>query len=377
VRTPRTVLLVSHEATRTGAPRIAVQLARSLRACGYDVTTLLRWNGPLEQEMSAASTRLVLEPLRRARAFVRMHFPGAAFTSRLEEAEALLTLLWLRPAAVYVNTVKSASYVRPARRLGIRVILHVHEVGALAERTLARYRLQRHYERIELVACSRATADELAALTGVDRGDIAVVPSLVDADEVVARADQGPSPIVRCRADEILVGACGMANERKGVDLWLQMIEVIRRIAPRGDLRFVWVGAHDDGPVRTASELGVDDLVEFTGELENPLPAVAAFDVFTLPSRADPFPLAVLEAMALARPVVAFAVDGVPEQVGETGVLVAPEDVLALAEEVVSLAGDAARRQRLGRMGSQRVREHLGIARFDREVCAVMAQEGR
>jgi glycosyltransferase involved in cell wall biosynthesis len=377
VRKPRTVLLVSHEATRTGAPRIAVQLARSLRACGYGVTTLLRWDGPLKREMDSASSRLVLEPLRRTRALIRMIFPGAAFTSRLEEAEALLTLLWLRPAVVYVNTVKSASYVRPACRLGLRVILHVHEVGTLAERTLARYRLQQHYARIELVACSRAAARELAVLTGVDREDVSVVPSLIDSDEVIARANDGRSPIVRQRADEVVVGACGMANERKGIDLWLQMVAAIRQLGTSVDFRFVWVGHHDDRPLQMATELEISDLVEFTGELDNPLPAVATFDIFTLASRADPFPLAVLEAMALRRPVVAFSVDGVPEQLGDTGVLVTPEDVRGFADAVVALADDRARREQLADGAARRVRDELGIAQFDRKVSELMSEVPR
>jgi glycosyltransferase involved in cell wall biosynthesis len=376
VRRSNTVLLVSHEATRTGAPRIAVQLARALEACGHRVTTLLRWDGPLRGDMESASSRLVLEPFRRARGLVRKLFPSAAFTSRIEEAEAFVTLLWLRPGVVYANTVKSASYVRPARRLRIPVVLHVHEVGALSARTLARYRLGRHYEDIHLVACSNAAAADLADVTGEPVARIAVVPSFVDQDRIVALAAAGRPAVRDADAGTVVVGACAVANERKGIDLWLRMIRAVQSTAGAPDLRFVWVGAYDQSTLDAAAELGIDDAVEFTGELENPLSTVARFDIFTLSSRADPFPLAVLEAMALERPVVAFAVDGVPEQVADAGVLVPPEDVDALARAVVSLADDPERRAELGRAAAARAAGALGIDRFDDAVGAVMRRVG-
>jgi len=80
--------------------------------------------------------------------------------------------------------------------------------------------------------------------------------------------------------------------------------------------------------------------------------------------------------MALARPVVAFAVDGVPEQVADAGVLVPPEDVEALARAVVSLADDAVRRGELARAAGARAVDALGIDRFDDAVCAVMRGVG-
>ena len=119
------VLLVSHEATRTGAPRIAVEIARVLTEHGDRVTTLLRWDGPLRRELATASTSLRLEPFRRVRAMVRRLRPRAHSTSRFEEAIAALTLRWIRPDLVYANTVKAACYVRPALR-GVGV----HEVRA-------------------------------------------------------------------------------------------------------------------------------------------------------------------------------------------------------------------------------------------------------
>ena len=63
-------------------------------------------------------------------------------------------------------------------------------------------------------------------------------------------------------------------------------------------------------------------VVEFVGPRANPYPHMRRFDVATLPSRDDPFPLVVLEAMLLGTPVVAFAVGSVADQIGSAGVIV-------------------------------------------------------
>jgi len=73
-------------------------------------------------------------------------------------------------------------------------------------------------------------------------------------------------------------------------------------------------------------------------------------DVLVHPALRDPFPLALLEGMALARPIVAAAVGGIPEMLvdGESGRLVPPDDPTALATAVVALLADGDGRRRMG-----------------------------
>lgn len=106
------------------------------------------------------------------------------------------------------------------------------------------------------------------------------------------------------------------------------------------------------------TELGLDDKFTFLGFKADVKPYAADFDVAVVPSvYPDPLPRAVIEAMALGRPVVAFDVGGVAEMLkdGETGTLVKGGDVSALAEEFVRYLRDPDLRARQGRAGRARV----------------------
>src|SRR5262249_6123924 len=113
--------------------------------------------------------------------------------------------------------------------------------------------------------------------------------------------------------------------------------------------------------------------VMFVGEVANPYPMVAALDIFCLTSRADPFPLVVLEAMALQRPVVAFDVGGVARQLGDAGTLVERENVGEMADAVVDLLKDERERKRLGDAGLSRVRANFDRRAFSARIVVVVS----
>lgn len=135
-----------------------------------------------------------------------------------------------------------------------------------------------------------------------------------------------------------------------------------------GDVRFRLVG---DGSLRAslerqARELGILDRFEFVGWSEDPLAEIAASDIYAVSSVTDTTNLTVLEAMALARPVVATAVGGIPDAVveGVTGRLVPPRDPEALATAIIDLASHGARRQQMGDAGRKRFESEFTLQRM-------------
>jgi glycosyltransferase involved in cell wall biosynthesis len=102
-----------------------------------------------------------------------------------------------------------------------------------------------------------------------------------------------------------------------------------------------------------------------------------ATDVLVLASKGwEGLPLTVLEAMASSLPVVASDVGGTREAIvdGETGLLFPPGDATALAQGILSLAGDPLLALQMGQRGLARVREHFTFQRMARETAALYEQ---
>jgi glycosyltransferase involved in cell wall biosynthesis len=312
----------------------------------------MRWGGPLVQDARATGSRVVFEPLRRTRAALRLWAPSRRLATWLEQIAAGLVVAAVRPDVVWCNTALSACYVRPARLLGRQVILHAHEAAAYLNQSLGRYRLGAYWDAVTLVGCAASVCSDLAAATHRPPSDVICLHSVADPERVVALSRLGKPDLP---PHGLVVGACGTADERKGVDLWLQMIDLLWPQVADLDPLFLWIGGTaPDGFADWAERSPFASRVRFVGRLENPYPWLAALDVFVLPSRTDPFPLVVLEAMLLGKPVVAFSVGDVAEQLGDTGVLVPPLAFGSLAAAVAALARDRVERERLGNEARRR-----------------------
>src|SRR5256886_1825910 len=131
-----------------------------------------------------------------------------------------------------------------------------------------------------------------------------------------------------------------------------------------------------DGPLRGDLEarirkLNLSDRVHLLGSLSQGavLEKLRSADIFALASvidnqaASDVFPTVIIEAMAAARPVVSTRLAGIPESVvdGETGLLVSPEDTMALSEALGRLMEDAKLRLHYGRAGRARIEQHFRI----------------
>ncbi len=159
-----------------------------------------------------------------------------------------------------------------------------------------------------------------------------------------------------------LVGVVGRLEPQKGHAYLLDAWPAVTRELP--DARLLLVG---DGGLRGALEdqaraRGVAGSVIFAGFRADVPRMLDAIDVLCLPSLYEGMPLTAIEAAAMARPVVATAVDGTPEVVreGHTGRLVPPADPPALARALLDLLRDPDGARRLGQAGRD-----WALARFD------------
>jgi len=160
-----------------------------------------------------------------------------------------------------------------------------------------------------------------------------------------------------------VVGAVTVFRPQKRLDLWLDAAVRIRHRFP--EARFLLVG---HGPLAEridvqARESGLGEALVRPGLQDDVRSWIDAMDVFLMSSDFEGLPLALLEAMAMERPVVATTVGGIPEVVdsGRHGVLVPPGRPDRLAEEVVGLLADPGRARRLAVSACRRVEADFSI----------------
>lgn len=196
----------------------------------------------------------------------------------------------------------------------------------------------------------------------------------------VPTSDVTPTGEFRARLgvrDEVLIGTVATLIRQKGLDDLLMVAQTLHESGRPA--RFVVVG---DGHLRVElerrrAELGLEDTVTFAGWVKDAsLLAVPEFDVFFQPSLWEAMSIAVLEAMAVGRPVVATRVGENPHILtdGEDGLLVEPRNVSAMAEALGRLVDDAGLRQRLGTAARATIAQRFTVEHMTHEYERIYAE---
>jgi glycosyltransferase involved in cell wall biosynthesis len=155
--------------------------------------------------------------------------------------------------------------------------------------------------------------------------------------------------------------------------------EILQRVP---GLRFVIMGAeyaphleHAARLRRQVTEDGLDGAVTFLGYRDDAVELMSGCDAVLIPSTVDPsglgregFPLTALEAMAIGTPVIGYDHGGLPELVGDCGVLVPPDDRPSLRDAILNVVGDESLRARLASCGPERVATRFALPRFVEEM---------
>ena len=175
------------------------------------------------------------------------------------------------------------------------------------------------------------------------------------------------------RDTQFVITTVGRLSREKGHCFLLEAAQSILDEYP--DARFLIVG---DGPLRSqleqqAKSLGINTAVIFAGYQVDVAGFLGASDLFVLPSLREGTPNALLEAMALAKPVVVSRMGGVPEivQDSETGLLVSPEDPKSMARAILALMRDRNRAAAMGQRARQFIEQNFNVQRLAREIVAV------
>jgi glycosyltransferase involved in cell wall biosynthesis len=364
-----------------GGPSIqAITLSERLADRGFD--TLLV-HGQLDA--GEGDMRYLLHPsvaVRHMRTLRRSLSP-------LHDAMALAQLLDIvrdfRPHIVHTHMAKAGTVGRTAaaiynatagRRTRSRIVHtyhgHVLEGYFGAARTRVFLGIERQLARVtdRLIAISPQIRRELFETNGIGMAsqyrvvplgfDLGSLAAIDDARRREARAALGLDGAART------VTTVGRLTAIKHHVLFLETAALVALREPRATFLIVGDGDLRSMLERTAERLGIAERVRFLGWRRDLETIYGATDVFLLTSRNEGTPVALIEALAAAVPVVSTNVGGVADVVesDRVGLLAPFGDADALADGVVGLLNDPERRRRVGEAGRRSVVARYGVHRL-------------
>jgi glycosyltransferase involved in cell wall biosynthesis len=226
-----------------------------------------------------------------------------------------------------------------------------------------------------IITTGQVTKELLMERLGVPARRIFSIPTGVALTEFVPQEKSRELLAqVKIPADAFIFGSVAVLRSWKG---HLYLLEAFQKLIADGVRAFlVLVG---EGPYRVVIEekiaqLGVQPWVRLAGFRDQVAPWFALMDVVVLASYANEgVPQSLLQALAMAKPVVGTAVGGIPEVVieGETGLLAPPRNPQELARVMARLMADPNYRRVLGRQGRELVVERFSLEQMAAEIEAV------
>jgi len=215
-------------------------------------------------------------------------------------------------------------------------------------------------------AVSQGAQKSIAVFSGRNPSDFRVINNPVDTS--VFKPDLRNRDTTRkffgLAENQFVMGTVARLDSVKGHEVLIQAAKKIVSEIPGS--HFVFIG---DGPLRSTLEervklCGLEDHITFLGWKRNINEILPGFDLFVLPSLREGLPLSIIEAMACGLLVVASNVGGVPEVLGDVGILVPPGDPDALAEAVIEIYSQSEKRPSFKDDARKRVIERFSLEKI-------------
>ena len=373
------ILFVSHEATRTGAPKIILNIVRQFQEkTDLNLQSILHSGGFLAEEFGHYSEVDCLNLPRES----------------TEELSRIIRKICLRhkdnpPILAICNSMESRFIAYELQKQGIPVVFLIHELPSSYE--------VEDYQKV--YACAEriifpvdVVHDSTHEKLSLPAGKCSVVPQGLlnpqfaqDLDRERVRNQIRQE--LKLPEDAYIVLGCGTLDLRKGIDHYCGVARTLlrKKRSPR-PIHFVWLGEGDRW-AHTPYHYAMLDVekskifhnVHFIGEREDVQPWFAGSDVFVLTSRVDPFPCVIHEAMAAKLPVISFDSSGGATQCLSqgAGLTVPYADYEAMSERILLLAANQAIADNIREVAYKKVYDEFCFDKYTDHLIRVAEQTTR
>jgi L-malate glycosyltransferase len=368
------VLFYNHTSEVSGAERMLLLILARLDRAVFE-PVLICPRGPLEK--LARELRIKVETT---------SVLDARFTWRVDRlfhyAQSFLqTIRLIRhqikevdPDLIHANSIRSG-LVATAATVGMkmRVVWHLHDILPRHPLSTSIRVFAGFSSRTRMIAVSNAVADNFSGrFRWLLKNRVKVILNAIDLEKFEAGAPTRRAARLRLglKSETLAFGIVGQLTPRKG------QLEVIRAFAranlPESVLLVVGAAIFNrdhDYALKIQAEakaLGVSGRVLMLGNRDDVSTVMQSLDLLVVNSTAEPFGLVIVEAMACGTPVLAAAVDGIPEivQHAKTGWLTPPKNEGALAHAMFELGNDRILLERMGAVGPGYARQNFSADRY-------------
>ena len=344
-----------------GGERVFLQLAAGLRGC-FEIFIASMPGGIFEYELKQLgikfypvemSKRLSLKPIRRIKAIIR--------NNKID--------------LVHSQGARADFFARIAGRIAgvphiictVAMPVEGFDVGLLQKKIyrFMDYLTERYVEGFIVV--SDSLKQMLMERRGIPAHQVVRVYNGIELSQYHLDAQYGElSKEWGIPQDVPVVGAIGRMVWQKGFNYFIKAVPDIMRVVP--EARFLLVG---DGLLRErlealSEELRVRDNLIFTGFRSDIKEILSAIDILVIPSLQEGFPMITLEAMSMAKPIIATNIDGITEQItdGVNGILVPPKNPSALAKAIIKVINDKELARSMGLAAREKVEQEFSVEKM-------------
>lgn len=361
----KNILFVSHDANRAGAQILLIRFLRLLKKNqDFKFSILLKEGGVIENEfIEIAPTYFWKRQKSTGKKSLFTKIYKKIIRRDWHKNEVFEALKKQKFDLIVSNTVVNGDIFPILKQLNVPIKTYVHEL----EMGIQQYTKPVDFQLVKtlsssFIACAESVKENLIINHQVQTTNIKVLPSLLPtlASDYTMNASicEKLREKLNIPPNAFVVGGMGTVDFRKGVDIFLQ---VATKLRANPTVFFLWVGGKETEIEYKnfqidRTRLGLVNLV-FQTSVENPLDYISIFDIFFVSSREDPYPLVVLEAAMLSKPIICFDKAGGAKDFVENdcGAIVEYLNVEVVAQKIEEFGLNKALREQMGAAGRKKV----------------------
>ncbi len=360
------ILQVAYKSTISGGEKVLFDLATSLKDRGHEVIVVCPDPGQLPDELRKTGIRSEIIPfhktydlraaLRLARFIRRENIEVLHSHSMLTNIISRLAGHWARVPVSVSTEHLTMELARGGRSREVTECLKARYYRMLDNFT------SRYNQRV--IAVSRAVRDDLIE-QGIPARMIMVIQNGINIPDIDPAAGDKIRLELGINPEETVVGAVGRLSPQKDYPTLLRAFKEVGKSYPEAVLLIAGDGYLRDNLEKISHDLEIRERVKFLGYRSDVLEVVSSFNIYALSSLWEGLPLAVLEAMAMGKPVAATSVPGTEEAVneGETGFLVPLKDSRTLGRRLIDLVENPEKARLMGEAGRRRWKNRFILTR--------------